>query len=91
MPNSNTTKQVTDEVRAALRRYRGRYPTLLALIKEKNPRTRITRRWLQAFSDRKDKEPGFSKVAELGAALGIEVEISTHATRPLLPPTHPRA
>lgn len=86
MPNPPTdTKQVTDAVREALREYRGRYPTLLALIKEKNPRTKITRRWLQAFSDRKDREPRFSKVVELGAAIGVRVEISTHTERPVLP------
>jgi hypothetical protein len=84
---SPSTKQVTDAVRTALRGYRGRYPTLLGMIRVRNPKTKITRRWLQAFSDGKDREPRFSKVVELGSALGVAIDIVVHKEEPLLPET----
>jgi hypothetical protein len=55
------------------------------LIKQHNPQTAITLRWLRAFSDRKDREPHFSRVIELGAALGVVVDISTSSSQPILP------
>lgn len=78
------TADAIEKVRAALRTYRGLRPTVLAEVKARNPRTRITLRWLQAFSDRKDKEPKFSKVVELGAVLGIDIEIQTKQVEPIV-------
>lgn len=75
----------TERVREALRAHRGKLPTLFTLIQQKNPKTAITLRWLRAFSDRKDREPHFSRVVELGAALGVVVEITTTDGEPLLP------
>lgn len=78
------TAAATEKVREALRAYTGMRPKLLEMIKTANPETRITLRWLRSFSDRQDREPHFSKVVELGRALGVEIEITTSRTEPLI-------
>lgn len=78
------TAAATDKVRAALRSYKGMRPALVRAIKRANPHTDITERWLQSFNDRKDKEPRFSKVVELGRALGVDIEINATDGTPLV-------
>lgn len=72
-PPFNPVPALIDNVRQRLRERRGHYPALMRTIKQSNPHTKVTYRWLQSFSDRQDGEPAFSKVWEVARILGIVI------------------
>jgi hypothetical protein len=68
-------EQAIERVREGLLRERGNWLRVLEYILQKNPQSKITYRWMVGFAGKQDLEPKFSRVAELGAAIGVEVNI----------------
>jgi len=67
----NEVREVTKKVRAALRGY-GKYRELHRGLKSGG---RISYRWIVAFAHQQNREPAFSRVVELGRALGLRITI----------------
>lgn len=69
-----TVREVIEDVRGKLRERRGRYRELSAAI-DKRKKPTVTYRWIVAFANGQDREPAFSRVLELSAALGLSYRI----------------
>jgi hypothetical protein len=76
MKTPSPAAQAVELVREQLRRHKGKWPQIVAHVKRKNPKTKITYRWIVGFDNREQVVIDFYRVIELGEALGVDIRVA---------------